>query len=515
MNPTDEQKAVINSDLKSGDALKVVAFAGTGKTATLAEYAKCHPMDQMLYAAFNKSVQVDAEQKFPKNVLARTVHSLAYQSIGKTFQNLGNLQFFLITKALSVDVYRATLISRTIENWHNSADPTIEEKHVPSDVLNRFEKGFEGKIVDAAEYIWRLMKENDKFPMTHSGYLKLYQLGKPVLPYDTILLDEAQDSNPVTVDIVMRQRDNGARVILVGDPYQQIYEWRGAVDAMDMFDAPTLYLTRSFRFGPQVASVANKLLSTFFQNTRPVVGHDIEDRIVEGHGEEARTIICRTNSELFRAADGAASRGANLAVVGIMKFETFMDKIKDVYHLYKNQRQLIKERQTAYFKSFADLVKFAQDRLDPDLSSRVNIVSDYKERIPEVLQRIRQQSIGGEQSANVLLVTGHSAKGLEWSNVSLAGDFAELFDDRRQPLKVGPDTVEKGEINLLYVAATRAKKALQLNSELRYLMSWQPTVAKDHEVDDMTAMKQVEEEFIEPDPDADMAMLDHLDEGDK
>jgi F-box protein 18 (helicase) len=498
MNPTEEQQAVINSDLKAGDALKVVAFAGTGKTATLAEYARSHPMDQMLYAAFNKSVQVDAEKRFPANVLARTVHSLAYQSIGKTFQNLGNLPFFLITKALSVDVYRATLVSRTVENWHNSADPTIEDKHVPPDTLCRFEKGFESRIVDAAEHVWHLMQENDKFPMTHSGYLKLYQLGKPVLPYDTILLDEAQDSNPVTVDIVMRQRDNGARVILVGDPYQQIYEWRGAVDAMDMFEAPTLYLTRSFRFGPAVASVANKLLSTFFRNTRPVVGHDIDDHLVEEHGEAARTIICRTNSELFRAADFAAATDKTLAVVGLLKFETFMDKIKDVYYLYKGQRQNIKERQTAYFKSYADLVKFAQDRLDPDLSSRVNIVNDYKDRIPDILQRIRHQSTG-EQDAHVLLVTGHSAKGLEWNNVSLAGDFAELFDDQRRPLSVGVDkaSVEKGEINLLYVAVTRAKKALQLNSELRSLMKWTPQTSPNTESNDMLDMKQCEEEFLD------------------
>lgn len=496
MNPTPEQQAVISSDLKPSEALKVVAFAGTGKTATLAEYARSHPMDQMLYAAFNKSVQVDAEAKFPANVLARTVHSLAFQSIGKTFENIGNLPFFLITKALSVDVYRATLISRTVENWHNSADETILEKHVPADVLNRFEKGFESKIVDAAEYVWKLMQANDKFPMTHSGYLKLYQLSKPMLPYDTILLDEAQDSNPVTVDIVMRQRDNGARVILVGDPYQQIYEWRGAVDAMDMFEAPTLYLTRSFRFGPAVASVANKLLSTYFGNQRPVIGHDIDDRLVDSHGEEPRTIICRTNSELFRAADYGAAGGKNLAVVGLLKFENFLEKIKDVYYLYKNQRQFIKEKQTAFFKSYADLVKFAQDRLDPDLSSRVSIVGDYKDRIPEVIDRIRRQSMGGPESAQVLLVTGHSAKGLEWSNVSLASDFAELFDEQRRPFAVGPDTVEKGEINLLYVAATRAKRQLQLNSELKYLMAYSPT-KPNSESDDMTDMKQIEEEFLD------------------
>src|SRR5205814_6656456 len=97
MEPTPEQLAVIGTDLNAGEALKCIAFAGTGKTSTLCEYSKLRPLDQMLYVAFNKSVQLDAEAKFPANVMCRTIHSLAYQSIGKSFANLGNLHFFIIT----------------------------------------------------------------------------------------------------------------------------------------------------------------------------------------------------------------------------------------------------------------------------------------------------------------------------------------------------------------------------------------------------------------------------------
>ena len=476
MKPTEEQQAVIDSDLKSGEALKVIAFAGTGKTATLAEYAQAHAMDQCLYLAFNKSVQTDAERKFPANTLCRTVHSMAFQAIGKQYTNIGNLPFFLITKALSVDVYRATLVSRTLENWHNSASEAIEVAHVPPDTLARFEHGFEPKIVDAAEYIWQqMLKNTEKFPMTHSGYLKLYQLSKPVFNADTILLDEAQDSNPVTVDIVMRQRECGTRIILVGDPFQSIYQWRGSVDAMDMItDARTLFLTKSFRFGPAVAGVANKLLSVFFKNEKPVLGHDIADSIVDRHAEGMpRTLICRTNSELFRSAALAASSRQRLAVVGDLKFAIFLEKLMDVYYLHKGERGRIKEKQIAFFRSYADLVKFSQDRLDVELASRVNIVNDYKERIPETLDNIRKAQ-SALADANILLVTGHSAKGLEWPNVTLADDFPELFDEHRRPWAAfGPATIEKGEINLLYVAATRAQSALQLNSELRCLMKWQ------------------------------------------
>lgn len=475
MNLTEEQQAVVSTDLAASAALKVIAFAGAGKTSTLCEYARVRPMDQFAYIAFNKSVQSDAERRFPANVSCRTIHSLAFQAVGRKFNNIGNVPFFLITKMFGVDVYRATLIGRTLENWFNSADDSIEPKHVPEDTLGRFEKGFEPRIVEAADRLWDEMKQDDKVPMTHSGYLKLYQLSRPSLPFDTILLDEAQDTNPVTFDILRRQVENGARFLLVGDPYQQIYSWRGAQDAMQMVDCPTLHVTQSFRFGPAVASVANLLLGTFFKNEIPLRGFDVEDRIADTALVGQRTVICRTNAALFRQADDAAMRQTPLAVVGSSAFETYLDKLMDVFYLYSKQRDKIKERQVAFFRSYADLVRFSEDRLDAELGSRVAIVNDYRDQIPEAICRIRTATTA-ESAAEVLLTTGHKSKGLEFEQVVLADDFADLFDERGDTLSVGPD-LPKDEINLLYVAATRAKKALQLNGELRRLAAkGQPVV---------------------------------------
>ena len=56
-------------------------------------------------------------------------------------------------------------------------------------------------------------------------------------------------------------------VILVGDPNQQIYQFRGAVNALHSFDADrTFYLTQSFRFGPEVAFAANCCLDLNKEN---------------------------------------------------------------------------------------------------------------------------------------------------------------------------------------------------------------------------------------------------------
>jgi superfamily I DNA/RNA helicase len=45
--------------------------------------------------------------------------------------------------------------------------------------------------------------------------------------FDCILLDEAQDVNPVIADIVRIQK---IRRVAVGDPHQQLYRFRGAED---------------------------------------------------------------------------------------------------------------------------------------------------------------------------------------------------------------------------------------------------------------------------------------------
>ena len=57
--------------------------------------------------------------------------------------------------------------------------------------------------------------------LPHDGYLKLYQIEKPVLSgFDLIAVDEAQDLNPCTFDIVQRQ---AVPVVMVGDAAQAIY----------------------------------------------------------------------------------------------------------------------------------------------------------------------------------------------------------------------------------------------------------------------------------------------------
>ncbi|WP_236707409.1 3'-5' exonuclease [Escherichia albertii] len=84
--------------------------------------------------------------------------------------------------------------------------------------------------------------------------------------------------------------------------------------------------------------------------------------------------------------------------------------------------------------------------------------------------RMRKYEVRDEKAAAVTVTTVHRAKGLEWDTVRLHEDF----QDPEQP---GPDNVQESEeirrdeLNLLYVAATRARKTLVLNSVLRQILA--------------------------------------------
>ena len=98
-----------------------------------------------------------------------------------------------------------------------------------------------------ANHVWsRMCDPNDVLPLGHDGYLKLWALSKPRIAADFILLDEAQDTNPVVLGVLQSQQ---AQLVYVGDRYQQIYEWRGAVNAMEQIETDvTSSLTLQLHF---------------------------------------------------------------------------------------------------------------------------------------------------------------------------------------------------------------------------------------------------------------------------
>jgi F-box protein 18 (helicase) len=79
---TVEQLQIIGHDMKESDVVKIVAYAGTGKTSTFVKYTQVHSDMKFLAVSYNKSIQEHASKIFPSNVKCSTMHSLAWKAVG-------------------------------------------------------------------------------------------------------------------------------------------------------------------------------------------------------------------------------------------------------------------------------------------------------------------------------------------------------------------------------------------------------------------------------------------------
>lgn len=468
MEFTHEQKPAISSRAKK---IKLVAFAGSGKTTTLVGYAKEHRGDRLLYLCYNKSVEVEAKRKFPTNTTCKTSHGLAYQTCGAMYRHkLGNLHPMDVARALDTqdwDIVRA--VQETLNNYLCSSDDTIQEYHCPPRLLEtERQRRVAAKVAEMAARLWGSMLDvNSRLAIPHDGYLKAFVNSRPNLGnrFDTILVDEAQDLNPLLAGFLAQQAAYGVRVVVCGDEHQQLYRFRGSVDALSaqwLEDADTHYLTQSFRFGPALAHVANMVLK-FLGERHQIKGLGEKTRIGKNLPEplEHRAVLCRTVVGVIENALNLVTAGEKLYWIGGIEGYNLQD-IEDIHSLMKGRKDLIKSKATLrLFPDYMTYKTVADGSGDPEMQRTVKLVEEYSQCLPEMFAMLRGNEQKDELNATVTLSTAHRAKGLEWDAVKLADDFSfDPFSGQTEKLKW------IDEMNLLYVACTRARKFLAVNAPM-------------------------------------------------
>ncbi|CAF3621323.1 unnamed protein product [Rotaria socialis] len=502
---TAEQETIVCHNLDNRQTMKINAYAGTGKTTTLIAYAAKRMDESFLYVAYNKAIQTYAEKVFPPNVKCQTVHSLAYAKIGRQFEGrLGNLRLKSIVDIISDrpligekgrtvnSLYiRARFVYNTLNNFIASADPMITDEHVENSssvssgesnsqvVLIPQEKS---NLAADARCIWAIMKDvrDIRVLMTHDGYLKLYQLSKPQIQlYDCLFVDEAQDLTPAVTDIINNQR---VSKILVGDKHQQIYAFRGAVNAMTKIESTvTYYLTKSFRFGFDIAFISNLILQKLCNEKKYLIGNnkssclDGRSASIDKVTKDQKAYLFRTNYNLFNCAvQLIIEKGLkHVCFVGGKEAMGF-EKILDVFFLWldpeerRKKNYQIKDPQLQSFSSFKTLEKFSQDVADAELLGKIKLVQYHGHSIIEKIKQLQEKSCTDISQAKIILSTAHKAKGLEFPIVILADDFLPRSSD--SPLEQISLDEHRENLNILYVAATRATKELILNMDLFYLL---------------------------------------------
>ena len=479
MPATEEQQAICQSQAQ---VVKIKAGAGTGKTTTLRGLAQRNPQAKMLYLAFNRAIKDEATAKFSGNVKAMTAHGLAFARVGKNYANQpdklasGDLKPFHIqdTIANSLSKMPAALgnlyggrVIETIKNFLVSPDPAIDAQHLVLPAAASEKKHFQPQrmLADAVR-VWEQMQSlQSKVPMVHDGYLKMFQLEAPRLWYDMILLDEAQDTNPVTQALVEAQ--NGRR-IYVGDEHQAIYAFRGAQNAMAVPADEEYLLTGSFRFGKAIADMANLLLAAKGEDELRLRGLGGPSTVGTLAPKTPHAYIARGNSALFARAVQAMEESDSFAFVGPL-FNYRFDLIEQTYRMSLGEK--VKDAFLSSFKDYTELEEYAEAMEDREIMGRCKIVSRYGRRIPFLVSQIQSKAMTTTSAGNkpmLTLTSAHRSKGLEFDHVVMADDFMDFFDEESSEWKdlSKADRFQTEEVNLQYVAATRARKQLEIGEKL-------------------------------------------------
>jgi superfamily I DNA/RNA helicase len=495
MKPTQEQVAIVEAVQQDNDMLKVCAIAGSGKTTTLKMIGEALSEKKCLYIAYNKAMAVEAEARMPSNVECRTMHSIAYEAVGSKYRdklsrpvggykNVGGTSSEIARLLHIKPVFDkrevlvissnaiGSLVKSCVARYEQSSDKDLGEHHISQSGLRvalkvksfKDEKAAKLKkqmlpiILTHAKALWKL-RTNLKSDVlaTHDTYLKLYQLSKPTLKCDVLLLDEAQDCNPCFIDITENNQHN-TKVILVGDEFQAIYGWRGAVNAMQNFQCRSLALSQSFRYGKDIAKVAEMVLNNgtkIFPNGDENSGVGVVDT------KKPYTILFRTNSELILHAVWLIEEGKHTVRI-FADVQDFCKLLTSAIALRAGKMKDVKHDLLIAFDNWQEVkeeAKFSKG----DLSRAAKLVDEGKAQ--DILESLSKHV--NSDNAHVTLMTAHKSKGLEAEQVVLAEDFVSAFNEHG--VYVGFDDAER---NLLYVACTRAKKVLQLNEVVKDLMEF-------------------------------------------
>jgi superfamily I DNA/RNA helicase len=463
MQPTAEQQAAVDA-FRTGGSLVLEAAAGSGKTTTLKLLAKATPHRRGVYVAYNRAIATDAKRSFPPNVECATAHSLAYRAVAGPYKhrlNAGRQPTWKTAELLRINSSAriggraippprvARLVMETVGRFCNSADRELAVRHVPG--VNGLEESDLARevadlVLPLAERAWLdLRNPGGSLRFDHDVYLKLWSLTDPHLPFDFVLLDEAQDANPVIAYIVQSQ--DHAQQVMVGDACQAIYGWRGAQDAMSTFVADRrLALTRSFRFGPRIAGEANKWLELLDARLR-VEGHPpIESVVGVGLGD-TDAVLCRTNAGAIARVMEAHAQGRKVALVG---------GGEQAKALAEASIELKAGRGCSHpelfaFQTWGEVQQYVgEDHGGRDLAVFVKLIDEHG---PEAVIRATSRLIE-EKDADLVVSTAHKAKGREWSSVAIGNDFQDPDHSDR--------AMTREEQMLAYVSVTRAMHVLDV-----------------------------------------------------
>lgn len=463
MKWSPEQAAFIEA-MKGNDSILLEAVAGSGKTTTLLAGAQVVSKD--IKAGTVHSFGFAAMRGAVKTIKVndRKVSDIANRNCPMTLKPYVET----VAKLVSFAKQRAIGIVGSIDNdaeWYSIG------QH-----FDLFHNG-EGKPFPEAEAIAyakivlkmsnEIVAEIDYDDMV---YLPVFH-GFKFNTYDVVMVDEAQDTNPARRALVRAIVNKGGRVIAVGDRHQAIYGFTGADnDSLDLiakdFNCKYMPLTVTYRCPKEVVKFASQWVSHI----------KAADTAPEGQVTSTTTSLFMKRNDLNGEA---AVLCRNTAPIVSLAFTLIRNKIackvegRDVGAGLKRLCQRWKLANTAELidklNDYATVEK--AKALAKKNEGRAQMIDDQVETLKIIIEGVNAEGkheirdvvvaidnlFSDDVSAKGILTlsTIHKSKGREWNTVFWLNRAATCPSKyARQKWQLDQ------EVNLMYVAATRAQNTL-------------------------------------------------------
>jgi len=272
--PSPQQLVIFDAVQNTTDSLMVEAVAGSGKTTTIVEVAKLLPRDKFaVFLAFNKNIAEELKVRLPYWVQARTFHSHSFAALRNHLEKPAKVDpdktRVLLDKNLDGDredlftylpfvkklVGLAKSQATRLPNWSELVD--YHELETEGDL--EFGICLANDVFIDSLSSQELIDYDDMLYMT-------WALDAPFPLADYVFVDEAQDLNSIQHALLLRMLKADGRIIIVGDPWQSIYAFRGAdSDSMArlgrQFNCRQLPLSVSYRCSKAVVREAQDILN--------------------------------------------------------------------------------------------------------------------------------------------------------------------------------------------------------------------------------------------------------------
>jgi superfamily I DNA/RNA helicase len=278
MDLTSEQRKAVES---TSPFVGVIAGAGTGKT-------------HLLTAKVKNLIDSGSD---PRSILLLTFTNRAASQLREELAKVG-------VSRVRVGTFHS--VAYSLNTDYSVMSPSRAE-----DVAGKIAKSAKDSDQESIYKSWMRVNKQADFQFLLELLHESVMAGK-LDDIKHVLIDEAQDTDIAQWAVVDLLTAKGASLFAVGDPKQQVYEWRGAKSSYftDRIEERHV-LTKSFRFGKSIAAVHNRLcpdVEEYLEGNEEASGvwigsSNVGDQVqslMDDHMFAPRDIavLCRTNFQV-------------------------------------------------------------------------------------------------------------------------------------------------------------------------------------------------------------------------